>query len=169
MQVLAESGAVDAEKIQQALGISQATAYREMQALKRQGLVEKVPGGICLPPTRSPEGCLQCGKENNPRLVFTIHTQSGIRLQTCCAHCGFLSLKQPLHPESIMTADFLYGTMLNATQAWYVLHSRVAPCCAPSALAFGKEEDALSFAQAFGGQVYPYAQAQAQTQKMMLP
>lgn len=66
-----------------------------------------------------------------------------------------------------MTPDFLYGSLLNAVQAWYVLESSVAPCCQPSVLAFDSKPDAERFAAGFGGQVCDFSTARAQTAHLM--
>lgn len=154
------------EEIRALCGVSQATAYREIQALTARGLAEKTPGGITLP---APEAdlCLHCRCPVNPRLVFHIHLADGARRSACCAHCGLLALGTLKSSHQVMTTDFLHGSLLNAAQAWYVLESSVSPCCLPSALAFGNPADAERFAAAFGGQVHAFHAALTELSRRM--
>jgi hypothetical protein len=174
LELLTQKGDLTVAEIQQAAGISQATAYREMQAILRAGMARKTPGGL----TRaepSTDHCLHCQRPVHPRLVFHIEQSNGMRQAACCAHCGLLALANLLVPHSpagtdarqAMTVDFLYGALLNAAQAWYVLGSAVAPCCNPSALAFSAKSDAERFANGFGGEVCDFNAAQAQITRLM--
>lgn len=155
LDALTQKGDLTMEEIRALTGVSQATAYREIQALAARGLAEKIPGGITLP---APEAdlCLHCRRPVNPRLVFHIQLADGARRSACCAHCGLLALGARKDSRQAMTTDFLHGSLLNAAQAWYVLESSVSPCCRPSALAFGSQAEAERFAAAFGGQVHDF-------------
>ena len=52
-----------------------------------------------------------------------------------------------------MTADFLHGHMISATQAYFVVQSALNICCVPSILSFGSKQEAESFTKGFGGKV----------------
>ena len=69
--------------------------------------------------------------------------------------------------STAMTIDFVYGKMLNVSQAWYVLNSNVVLCCSPSILSFSNQDDATRFSQGFGGDVMDYKNAQNSLNKMM--
>lgn len=163
---LTQTGDLSIAEIRARTGVSQATAYREIHALISAGVAQKVPGGITLPESAA-SLCLHCRRPVNPRLVFHIQASEGSRRTACCAHCGLLALSRLNDTHQAMTADFLYGALLNAAQAWYVLESDVAPCCRPSALAFDAQSDAERFAAAFGGRVYAFSAAQAEITRLM--
>ncbi len=174
LELLTQKGDLTVAEIQQTLGISQATVYREIQALTKTGAARKTPGGLAWAEP-SADYCLHCQRPVNPRLIFHIEQPNGMRHAACCAHCGLLALTNLLALRSpagvevkqAMTVDFLYGALLNAAQAWYVLGSAVAPCCNPSALAFSAKSDAERFAAGFGGEVCDFNAAQAQITHLM--
>jgi nitrous oxide reductase accessory protein NosL len=62
--------------------------------------------------------------------------------------------------HTAMTADFIYGTMLNVRQAWYVLHDEIGVCCTPSVLCFSKQDDAKRFVKDFGGSAVDFVDVQ---------
>jgi nitrous oxide reductase accessory protein NosL len=62
--------------------------------------------------------------------------------------------------DTAMTSDFIYGTMLNVRQAWYVLHDEIGVCCTPSVLCFSKQEDAKRFVKGFGGNIVNFVDVQ---------
>jgi nitrous oxide reductase accessory protein NosL len=66
-----------------------------------------------------------------------------------------------------MTADFLYGTMLNALHAWYVVNSDVSLCCSPSVISFSRRDDAERFKQGFTGEIMDFDCAQDKIRQMM--
>lgn len=158
---------VSALDIQLALNISQATVYREMQNLVKLGYAQRIPGGISRIEPATPDRCVQCHRQTNPRLAFALALKNGQAISACCAHCGLLALHQRDDVTSAMTADFFYGTMLSASQAWYVLESVVGPCCHPSVLSFANRVDADRFAGAFEGRVVDFTQARRETYSMM--
>ncbi|MDP1817991.1 MAG: DeoR family transcriptional regulator [Leadbetterella sp.] len=154
------------EELRQAIGISQATAYREIQELSQMGLVAKIPGGISKVET-SPTHCVQCRGETNARTTFIIEQKDGEKLSACCSHCGMMALANNSNVSTAMTVDFVYGKMLNVSQAWYVLNSNVVLCCSPSILSFSNREDATRFTLGFGGEVMDFTNAQKSINKMM--
>lgn len=164
--LLESSGHLKAEEIRSAFKVSQATAYREMDNLARQGIAAKIPGGIAKIEQEIPGRCIQCKRESRPNLAFGLHTEKGEKLNACCPHCGLMALET--HPAaSAFTTDFFYGTIINAAQAWYVLESLVNPCCSPSVLTFANREDANRFAEAFNGKLADFSQARQHNHKLM--
>jgi DeoR family transcriptional regulator, copper-sensing transcriptional repressor len=166
LRLVTEKGDLMVNEIQQTLDIAQATVYREIQKLADMQLVVKIPGGVRRMAV-SPSGCVQCGRENNPRTSFLFEDQNGEKHTACCSHCGLMALTKRTDIITAMTTDFLYGTLLNACQAWYVLESEVCLCCRPSILSFSNPEDANRFVQGFGGQVLDFPRAQEKIQEMM--
>lgn len=166
LKFVTRKGDATIEEIQQAVGVSQATSYREAQALIQAGLVSKIPGGISLMehPSRR---CIQCGQESNVRVSFRIEGNDGMTAIACCAHCGLMALAKRSDVSSAMTTDFINGTLLNARQAWYVLGSQVSLCCSPSVLSFLQRETAERFSRGFGGDVVDFASAQDKIKEMM--
>jgi DeoR family transcriptional regulator, copper-sensing transcriptional repressor len=153
---------ISIEEVKAHFGISQATAYRDIQVLIQNGQALKVNGGVRIAPESEPsyqEGrCFGCGGTLNERTAFVIQMQDGAQRKTCCAHCGLLALKnEDVH--TALASDFLYGHMINARQAFFVLESNVNPCCSPSVLCFLNEEDAFCFQKGFNGQVCNLGQA----------
>ena len=66
LKLVNQKGDLSVEELRQVIDISQATAYREIQDLAQMGLIRKVSGGISRVES-SPQRCVQCGRENNPR------------------------------------------------------------------------------------------------------
>jgi DeoR/GlpR family transcriptional regulator of sugar metabolism len=166
LELVHKKGSVPVGEIQQIMRISQATAYREIQTLIQIGAVTKIPGGI-----RRVEGkparCLQCGGELNARLSFLIEKKDGTQLNACCAHCGLMAINLLSDIHTAMTADFIYGTMINVRQAWYVLHDEIGICCTPSVLCFSKQEDAKRFVKGFGGSLVNFVAVQRMIKEKM--
>ncbi len=158
VNLLAQKGDVRVEEIEQNLNISKATAYREIQWLSSQGYAAKTPGGLSRM-TAAPGNCLQCGRESNPRAAFLAERKDGSQFSACCPHCGLMALTHRTDILSAMTTDFFYGTLLNAAHAWYVLNSRISPCCQPSVLSFASLSDAQGLVQGFGGELANFTDA----------
>ena len=164
--MVTQKGDIRVEEIQQAIGISQATAYREIQALAQADLVAKIPGGISRMGTLAGQ-CVQCGQENNPRTAFLIEQTGGEKFTACCSHCGLMALSNRTNIRTAMTPDFFYGTMLNVRDAWYVVQSDISLCCQPSVLSFSQRENAERFAQGFGGSALDFVSARNKIMEMM--
>jgi DeoR/GlpR family transcriptional regulator of sugar metabolism len=167
LMLIQEKDFISVEEIQQITEIAQATAYREIQALVRLGLVNKVPGGISLAKNTASQRCVQCGRENNPRTTFLIEQVGGEQVAACCAHCGLMAVARRSNISMAMTADFFYGTMVNVSHAWYVLNSDLSVCCRPSAVSFSSQEDARRLVVGFGGEVLDFEGAQNKVKEMM--
>jgi DeoR family transcriptional regulator, copper-sensing transcriptional repressor len=166
LKLVTQKGKLSVEEIQETIGISQATAYREIQELLRMGLATKTSGGISRL-ENLPSYCVQCGRENNLRTTFLIERKGGEKFVACCSHCGLMALANYSDVCTAMTIDFLYGTLVNVTQAWFVLNSDVSLCCRPSILSFSNSGDAKRFVQGFGGEVMGFAGAQNKIKQEM--
>jgi DeoR/GlpR family transcriptional regulator of sugar metabolism len=165
VKLINEKGNLSVDELRQEMGISQATAYREIQDLTQLGLVNKVSGGVSRVQS-SAQRCMQCGRENTQRTTFTIELTNGERHVACCAHCGLIAIAKHASLNTAMTLDFIYGTLINASQAWYVLNSEVNLCCRPSTLTFSNRADAERFTQGFGGEVLSFSDAQQKMKEM---
>ena len=141
-------------------GISIATVYRDAQGLVNAGAVQRITGGLTAaqPLDQIQTQCRFCGKAANPRTVFLIQTRDGAQRTACCPHCGLMAINQP-DVVSAMGCDFLYGRMVNARRAGYLLESKVSLCCEPSVLCFSNIEEARQFQLGFGGEVCTLEQA----------
>ncbi|MFZ1044010.1 MAG: DeoR family transcriptional regulator [Anaerolineales bacterium] len=166
LKLISEKENLSACDVQKTLGISQATAYREIQKLVQMGLASKIPGGIGKIETAS-HRCVQCGAGTNSRTAFLIELNDGKQLIACCAHCGLMALANLADIKSAMTTDFLHGTIINARPAWYVLNSDISLCCKPSVLSFASRDDALHFTKGFKGEVSGLLIAQKKVEELM--
>ncbi len=166
IEMINQSKSLTIEQIQKAIGISQATAYRETQTLIKLDLVAKIPGGISRLEL-STSLCIQCGREISPRTAFIFEQKDGTRNSACCAHCGLMALSHRTDINTAMTTDFFYGTILNARQTWYVLDSEVSLCCRPSVLSFSNKKDADRFVSGFGGSVMDFVTVHKAIDKKM--
>jgi DeoR/GlpR family transcriptional regulator of sugar metabolism len=166
LRLIKQKGNLSIEEIRKTIGVSQATAYREIQELSQMGFAAKTPGGISQI-ENLPTRCVQCRGETNARTTFIIEQKNGEKLSACCSHCGMMALANNTNVSTAMTVDFIYGKMINVSQAWYVLNSDVSLCCSPSILSFSKHTDADRFAQGFGGEVLDFIHAQTRINEMM--
>ena len=60
--------------------------------------------------------------------------------------------------RELMATDFLYGRVMDARRATFLIHSSVKLCCSPSVLCFENPEYAERFHQGFGGQIQTYGE-----------
>jgi len=129
-------------EIQDHFEISSATASRDIHALVLAGAAIKASRGVKLaPPVDSalPEKkCPYCGGMLKERTVFIIQMEDGRQQSVCCCHCGLMALEQT-GVRTALACDFLYGRMINASQALYLLGSSVNLCCGPTVLAFAND------------------------------
>lgn len=143
------------------LNVSTMTVHRDLDVLAEEGLVQKSYGYAALVEARpevvnAPDVCALCRTSVSVRTAFTINLPRGDLLTACCPHCGLLLLSQQAQVLSALTRDFLYGRIVNAMQAVYVVESRIHLCCVPSVLCFVNTADAEDFQRGFGGRLMSY-------------
>lgn len=171
LQYLRERGPASIRDVQEFLGISSATIYRDISGLVNSGMVHRSRGRLVyrrgvnldVPEAR----CVMCGGSVNARTAISIHLEDGAQVLACCPHCGLMYITRQNKVSSALATDFLYGKIYNVSQVVYLLESQVQICCAPSLLCFASLEDANKFQTGFGGRVLSFEQALHALQAMM--
>ncbi len=156
IELLTERGSVQVEDLVNLLGVSKMTVHRDLDALEAEGRLRKVHGGAALADTAQSNECSFCHGTIPPdsRSKVTMHMADGTHHHACCPHCGLLELPSLGNTvASVLVTDFLYGRVVNARSATYVVNPGLSICCAPTTLAFQAQSDAERFQQGFGGQV----------------
>ena len=160
---LREERSVSIEALAREFGVSMMTIHRDIDRLEMEGRARKVRGGVMaaeIPQSTSSE-CAMCGKRVPRRTAWVITSEEGEQWQACCAHCGLLRLAHATGRQSVLATDFLYGRMVNAYLAAFVLGSDVDLCCVPGVLCFATRHDAERFRRGFGGELLDFAGALA--------
>ena len=164
-KLLAEQELLTTPHLAELFEVSPMTIHRDVEKLVTQGKARKVRGGvmsIMVEPVTSmitSERCIMCNKLIPSRLDWIVTPKERPRWHACCSHCGLLQLHHCEGVQSALSADFLYGYMVNIYQAWYVVGSRIYLCCMPSTLCFGSQGDAIDFQKGFGGEVMDFETA----------
>jgi DNA-binding Lrp family transcriptional regulator len=152
------------EAISTRLNVSAMTVHRDLNELERGGLVEKMHGGVALAGygTRdlglTARSCHLCEMPVSARTTMLIQIERE-PLYACCPHCGFLMLDDTAQALSVLVRDFIYGRMVNALQAVFLLQSDISLCCMPCTLAFSSLQDAERFQRGFNGWIANFEQA----------
>lgn len=158
LEYLHKNGSASIQQLVEAFGVSNMTIHRNLNKLAEMGRVVKKHGGAVLPSLgnkvlEEASICAMCGKPVSQRTVFIVKLDNGEELRACCAHCGLMLQSRTQNAWQSMTTDYLYGHMISAGQAFYLVGSTVSICCVPSILAFGAKADAENFQKGFGGQL----------------
>lgn len=155
------------DQLAQRFGVSAMTIHRDLDVLAKEGLARKVHGGVVPAgdaadiPMALQMACAMCGKRVPRRTAWVATPEYGERRHACCAHCGLLMLHHSSGKQSVLATDFLYGQMVNAYQATFVLGSDVTLCCVPGVLCFATRSDAERYQQGFGGETANFDEAMA--------
>ena len=148
------------------LGVSPMTIHRDLNRLADTNQVVKTRGGVAALPARTasntmaPMLCAMCNRVVPGRTAFIVQSQQQGLLGACCPHCGLALLDRCAAEDQVLVTDFLYGQMVSASDAVYLLGSDVSTCCRPGILAFASHADAERFQRGFGGKIMTLAQAQ---------
>lgn len=164
---LGAEGFLAIDQLARRFGVSTMTIHRDVDRLARAGLARKVRNGVTpvvddsAQASASQARCAMCGKLVPPRTAWVVTSNDGEQWRACCAHCGLLRLHHVAGRQSVLAVDFLYGQMVNAFQATFVMGSDVTVCCVPSVLCFATRHDADRFRQGYGGELLDFDAAMA--------
>lgn len=148
------------DEIVKELQVSIMTANRDVRQMEEEGLIRRERGGIAMPaPSTKPDVCTMCRRPVPDRTRFLFSNPSGEVSTACCPHCGVSRLAGQNTAANVFATDFLFGTLVNASSATYVIGSQVRLCCSPSVLSFESQEDAKRFQTGFGGEIMDLKQA----------
>lgn len=156
LEYLNTNGSASIQQLAEAFGVSNMTIHRDLNKLAESGQIRKKHGGAVLAGNAGEEKsavCAMCGKPVSQRTVFIVKLENGEEKRACCAHCGLMMQSREKKVWQTMTADYLFGHMISAGQAYYVIGSDVNICCVPSVLVFGSKQDAEKFQKGFGGRL----------------
>ncbi len=154
LELLQTQGSASIQELAEAFHVSNMTIHRDLNKLVEVGQIHKKHGGVTLagkPVVSGEYSCAMCNKSVSERTVFIVQLESGEQKRACCAHCGLMIQNQSKNAWQSLTADYLYGHMVSANQAIYVIGSELNICCVPSVLSFGTQQEAEKFQKGFGG------------------
>ena len=158
LEYLKAHGSASIQELVEEFSVSNMTIHRDLNKLAETGQIQKKHGGAVLPnaankPTEEGSVCAMCSKPISQRTVFIVKLENGDEVRACCSHCGLMLQGRSQNVWQSLTADYLYGHMISAGQAFYLVGSEVSICCVPSILAFGSSTEAEKFQKGFGGQI----------------
>lgn len=154
LELLQKQGNASIQELAELLDVSNMTIHRDLNKLMEAGQIQKKHGGVTLAGKTVSMGealCAMCNKPASERTIFIVQFKDGEQKRACCAHCGLMIQSQSKNTWQSLTADYLYGHMVSANQAIYVLGSELNICCVPSVLSFGSQQEAEKFQRGFGG------------------
>lgn len=155
LEYLHENGSASIQQLVDVFGVSNMTIHRDLNKLAEKGLLQKKHGGAILTSFEEEKEpvCAMCGKPVFQRTVFMVKFENGEEKRACCAHCGLMLQSREQNIWQVLAADYLYGHMISAGQAYYLIGSDLNICCVPSVLVFGSKQEAEKFQSGFGGQL----------------
>lgn len=165
LEWLKETPTLTIDHLVSSLNVSVMTVHRDLDALVRAGVVEKVHGGVKRVESRKHKRlrvlqmCDLCDLPVSERAGVMIKNAEGGQLYACCPHCAILMLDDVQNVVSVLGKDFIYGRAINITQATFIIASVINLCCAPNVLTFASREDAIRFQVGFGGDVMNFTEA----------
>lgn len=154
LELLQTQGSASIQQLAEAFNVSNMTIHRDLNKMEQAGHIQKKHGGVTLAGKTAAAGeyaCSMCNKSISERTVFIVQYETGEQKRACCAHCGLMIQGQSKDAWQSLTADYLYGHMVSANQAFYVMGSALSICCVPSVLSFGSLSEAEKFQKGFGG------------------
>ena len=170
LELLQTQGSTSIQELVEALNVSNMTIHRDLNKMEQAGHIQKKHGGVTLVDRAIVSGeyaCSMCNKPVSERTVFIVQFENGEQKRACCAHCGLMIHSQAKDAWQSLTADYLYGHMVSANQAIYVIGSELNVCCVPSVLSFGSQKEAEKFQAGFGGHLFTMEEAVAHLHRMM--
>lgn len=156
LDILQKQGSASIQQLVEELGVSNMTIHRDLNRMIEAGYIQKKHGGAMLAknsPSMQEFSCAMCNKLSSGRTVFIVQFENGDKKRACCAHCGLMIQSVSKKVKQSFTADYLYGHIVNANQAVYLVGSELNICCLPSILSFGSKQDAEKFQKGFGGAI----------------
>jgi DeoR family transcriptional regulator, copper-sensing transcriptional repressor len=164
LELLSARRMLTIQELVQDLGVSSMTVHRDLIKLADAGHLSKTRGGALLSRAThtspsAPSQCAMCNQNVPTRTAVIIQSPESGHLSACCPHCGLTLLDQNPKATSAMVADFIYGRMVGAGEAAYLVGCSVTLCCEPSILAFTCPDLASSFQKGFGGEIMDLPQA----------
>jgi DNA-binding transcriptional ArsR family regulator len=171
LEKLKETGRVQVADLSATLKVSRMTIHRDLDALAKEGLIEKVFGGAVLRSeiTRKNQTgvCAVCDRPVSVHTRVVLHLEDGGQLEACCPHCALLLLDSRDDIVSGLAVDFIHGKMINLKTASFLVNPDVAVCCTPPVLCFADASEARRFQLGFNGQVASLRDAQKLTTQHM--
>ena len=152
LDLIKKKGSVSIQDLSDTLSVSTMTIHRDLNRMEEKGLIRKRHGSASLAGEELGDAsCAMCGKSTQGKRVFIIYLANGEQKTTCCAHCGLMLLTVTKGAWQSMTMDYLYGHMISANQAIYLIGCDLNVCCVPTILTFGSRQEAERFQTGFGG------------------
>ena len=152
LDLIKKKGSVSIQDLSDTLSVSTMTIHRDLNRMEEKGLIRKRHGSASLAgKDLGDASCAMCGKSIHGKKVFIIYLANGEQKTTCCAHCGLMLLTVTKGAWQSMTMDYLYGHMISANQAIYLIGCDLNVCCVPTILTFGSRQEAERFQTGFGG------------------
>lgn len=162
LEILEKQGSASIQQLVEEFGVSNMTIHRDLNRMIEAGHIQKKHGGAVLAknsPSMQEFSCAMCNKPSSGRTVFIVQFENGDKKRACCTHCGLMIQSVSKKVKQSLTADYLYGHIVSANQATYLVGSELSICCVPSILTFGAKQDAEKFQKGFGGKIMNMVEA----------